>query len=74
MESDKLEVQPERANFEELARDYQTKTLAVSIVEADYEKQRGILRDLETTLQSTKEEQVEARKAYLAAAIALPTT
>lgn len=66
-------AETERGNLEELARAYQTKTLAVSIVEADYEKQRSILRDLETTLQSTKEEQVTARKAYLAAAIALPT-
>ena len=63
---DNLEVQTEQPKLEELARAYQAQTLAVSRCES-------VLATHQAALSAAKEGQAAARKAYLAAAINLPS-
>lgn len=73
MTQDNLQVQTEQPNLEELALDYKTKTLAVSIAEADLQKQNELRQPFEKALSLAKEGQAVARSALLTAAINLPS-
>lgn len=66
-------LETEQPKLEELARAYQTQTLAVSIAEASLREQDALLEPLEKALSLAKEGQAAARKALLAAAIQLPS-
>ena len=58
--------------LEELARDYQVLTKAVGVIEDQMAITNKALFDLQESLELTRQQQAQARKNYLAAAINLP--
>ena len=58
--------------LEELAREYQVTTKAVGVIEEQIQLAQNVVRDLQESFELTREQQAQARKNYLAAAINLP--